>query len=461
MILRDIFKYMAAVALIGFVSSCELEETNVDPDNPADADVDLILPAAQAGFAYVQGGDLGRYSNVLTQHLAGVGRQHLVIGRYQINETDVNNLWRFSLYPIMENTTLVIDKATEEGSPHYSGVAKIMLANIIGVTTDAWGDVPFSQAFQGDENFNPVYDPQEQIYTNIQTLLDEGIAELQATESFQSPGGDDLVYGGDLSKWIKAAYTLKARYYNHLSQVDPQQSAQQALTALQNGFTSNADDALFQFGASETEANPYYQFNDQRGDVVMGEFFVELLKSLNDPRLPAFVAPLDTDDEGNPVYEGATAGVAEDGSPMGPYYASIDSPVPIITYYEAKFIEAEANLRMGNSEAAATAYNEAVRAALVSITGTADAAYIAQNASATAGTISLEQIMTQKYIAMFTNIEAWVDYRRTGLPEIPPAQNALGPFPLRFPYPQSERLLNAANIPAGGVGIGDPVWWDK
>ncbi|RIJ42994.1 SusD/RagB family nutrient-binding outer membrane lipoprotein [Pontibacter oryzae] len=447
-------KYVLTGVLVFMIGSCDLDETNINPDNPEEVPSRVLLSSAEAGFAYSLGGDMGRYANVITQHLAGIGRQHLVIGRNQITENDVNNAWRFNLYPIMQNLRIIIDQANESNSPHFSGAAKVMLASVLGVTTDAWGAIPYTDAFQGIENFNPTYDSQEEIYGIIQGLLDEAIVELQATESVNTLGSTDLIYRGNLANWVKAAYTLKARYYNHLSNVSPQESAQQALNALTNGFTSNAENMQFVFGSAETEANPYYQFNDQRGDVVMAEYFTDLLEDNNDPRLMQFVTPLDGS------FEGATSGVAEDGSSMGPYYASINSPVPFITYPEALFIKAEAHLRLGQNTEAAAAYNDAVKASLRNVTGSDDyPAFVLANASATALTISLEQIMTQKYIAMFSTFETWVDVRRTGLPSIPMAQNALGPVPLRFPYPQSERTFNASNVP--DVTLTTPLYWDE
>lgn len=447
-------KYIFTGVLAFFVASCDLEETNIDPDNPQEAPSRVLLASTEAGIAYTLGGDLGRYPNVITQHLAGVGRQHLVIGRNQLTEDDVNNAWRFNLYPFMENLKVIIQQAQETNSPHYSGAAKVLLANVLGVTTDAWGAIPYSDAFQGKENFNPTYDPQEVIYDTIQSLLDQAIVELQATESVNTLGTSDLIYRGNLSKWIKAAYTLKARYYNHLSEVNPTQSAQQALDALEQGFTSNDDNMTLAFGGTQTEANPYYQFNQQRGDVVMAEFFTDLLIDTDDPRLDEYVAPLKGD------YSGATSGVAETGSDMGPFLASVDSPIPFITYPEMLFIKAEALFRLEQFQAAADAYNAAVKASLRNVTGTDDyPVFILQHASATAATISLEQIMTQKYITMFGTFETWVDVRRTDLPNTPEPANALGPEPLRFPYPQSERTFNAANVP--DVAITTPLFWDR
>ncbi|MHA6247007.1 SusD/RagB family nutrient-binding outer membrane lipoprotein [Pontibacter sp. CAU 1760] len=447
-------KYVLTGVLVLMIGSCDLEETNINPDNPEQVPSQVLLSSAEAGLAYALGGDLGRYANVLTQHLAGVGRQHLVIGRNQITENDVNNAWRFNLYPIMQNLRIVIAQGQESNSPHFVGAAKVLLAATLGVTTDAWGDVPYSDAFQGIDEFNPTYDPQEAVYDSIQSLLDQAIVALQAAESTNRLGNTDFIYRGNVENWIKAAYTLKARYHNHLSGVNPQQSAQLALQALENGFESNAENMVFVFGGAQTEANPYFQFNDQRGDVLMGKFFTDILISRDDPRLDEYVSP----QQGS--FEGANAGVEEEGSDMGPYYASIDSPVPIITYPEALFIKAEAHLRLGERAEAAEAYNAAVKASLRNVTGTdAYPLYIAQHASATAATISLEQIMTQKYITMFSTFETWVDVRRTGLPNIPAPANALGPRPLRFPYPQSERTFNADNVP--DVSLTTPLYWDR
>jgi hypothetical protein len=447
-------KYILSTLMLFLVASCDLEETNINPDAPADVQPRFILPSTEVGLAYALGGDMGRYANVLTQHLAGVGRQHLVIGRNQVTQTDVNNAWRFNLYPIMQNLQIIITKAQENNSPHFSGAAKVLLANTLGVTTDAWGDVPFSEAFQGTENFKPKYDSQSQIYQTIQRLLDEAIVELGAASSTNTLGTTDLIYNGDLSKWIKAAWTLKARYHNHLSLVNPQQSAQQALAALDKGFTSNADNMLMRFGKNQTEANPYYQFDQQRGDVVVAKYFTDLLINNNDPRLNQYVAPV------SGSFVGARAGIAETGAGIGPFLAAIDAPIPYITYHEALFIKAEAHLRLGQLVQAADAYNAAVKASLRYVTGTDNyPSYILQSASATAATISLNQIMTQKFIAMYGTFETWVDVRRTDLPSIPLVQNSLAPNPLRFPYPESERLFNAANVP--NVTPTTPLFWDK
>jgi hypothetical protein len=118
------------------------------------------------------------------------------------------------------------------------------------------------------------------------------------------------------------------------------------------------------------------------------------------------------------------------------------------------------------------ALKEGVRASIKKITGTAttDAAidaYITRNATLTGDFNSdLQKIMIQKYIAMFTSIESWTDYRRTGIPQLVPNangdhnQNPGGAIPRRFNYPQTERLYNK-NFPEYLPNLQDRMWFDK
>jgi len=118
------------------------------------------------------------------------------------------------------------------------------------------------------------------------------------------------------------------------------------------------------------------------------------------------------------------------------------------------------------------ALQEGVRASIKKITGTAttDAtidAYIVRNATLTGDYNSdLQKIMIQKYIAMFSSIESWTDYRRTGIPQLVPNvngdhnQNPGGAIPRRFNYPQTERLYNQ-NFPEYLPNLQDRMWLDK
>jgi hypothetical protein len=91
-----------------------------------------------------------------------------------------------------------------------------------------WGDIPYSQALQGETNLQPQLDKQEDIYkgnqsANIQSLFDlvrEGLTDLGAT-STTKPGNDDAIYKGDLAKWRRAGNTLLLKMANTISRKEP------------------------------------------------------------------------------------------------------------------------------------------------------------------------------------------------------------------------------------------------
>ncbi len=423
---------------------------NVDPTSPSDVPLKTVLPTTQVGIAYVLGGDIGRFTGCFTQQFYGWNRQHQGIYNYTFKEDDIDNAWNTMYAGPMMDLYFIINKADELNSPYYKGAAQVLMAFSLGMWTDLMGDIPYNDAFKGTKTLAPKYDTQEQIYNSIFALLDNAINNLKSTTSVLKPGADDFMYGGKVAKWIKAAYTLKARYYLHLKKYD------EALAALQNGFTSNDDDMQITFTDKETEANPLYQFDVQRGDVNMGPKLMELMNQFNDPRRPFFAKKDDN-------------GLYSENSPLGPFYASINSPVPFITYVEAKFIESECQFAKGNKNAAYNAYKEGILASMKKV-GVADPdaqAYFNQpSVDVGENNLSLENILTQKYIACFFSPEVYTDWRRTGYPVLTPVKG--NTIPRRFPYPQSERLYNFQNVKAVAPNFQNPdfiftekLWWDK
>ena len=183
----------------------------------------------------------------------------------------------------------------------------------------------------------------------------------------------------------------------------------------------------------------------------------DILNAINDPRLP-FYCTKDAADG----YTGTALGTFSTASSnIGTYFASANSNSPLVTYAELKFIEAEAALRASNAPRAATAYNDAVIAHITHVTGAApSAAYVASQASATAANVSLEAIMTHKYVALFTQVEAYNDWRRTRLPALTPNPDPdanVAQIPQRLPTPSDERLYNTSAVITSDIL--KPVWW--
>jgi len=450
--------------LILFLSSCEKwidPDINIDPDAPADVPMNLLMPAIQQSMGYnLLGNNTVRTNNIWMQHFDGVERQSFTEARYQLTPADVNNLWNSIYTEMLMNILIFIDKAENtEGkeSPYNAGAGKVLLATTLGITTDLFGDLPYSDAFKGTENvLQPVFDTQEQIYTSLFSLLDAAIADLSKPAADNKVAIDgDVIYGNNKGLYLKAAYALKARHKLQLSKKNGNAAYTDAIAAAANAFTSIGDDMEVPFDSDRK--NPIFQFMEQRTDIRMCATLIDMLQATNDPRLPYYAAQ---DGDGN--YTGSEPG-SEDASASypGSFNASDDSPVILISYMEVKFIEAEANFQLVNTADALAAYKEAVAASVLKVTGAANDTWLDANINnETGGTLTLEKIMLQKYIALYSQNQPYFDWRRTSFPVLNLAAGAkTSEIPRRFPYSQNEIDYNPDNVPS--VVITDRVWWDQ
>jgi len=461
------------ITLLGFLLcfslSCseeKMDEINENPNAPTDVPISLLLPQATISTVTGVAGDgAGEFACFFVEHNTNV---HLNPRR----PDDVNtNVWN-STYNTLIDLKTIIEKGSEGGSEEGQyvavGIAKILYAYTLSVGTDHFGEMPHSEALQGSLNRMPSFDEQESIYTYLQQLLDDAIVDL-GRESIGDVAQIDLIFGGDAEMWEKTAYALKARLHNRLSNLAPESSAQLALDALSNSYTTDDEGFIFDgFLSGTTNDNPWTAWQKQEQTYAVSKTFIDLMNSFTDP---GFTDPRAerwfTKIEGE--FIGAPAGDAQTDLTHTIYSApSIETvlydeaPQPMLTYDELKFIEAEAQLRLGNTAAANTAYEAAVMAALRR-SGVAEDDI---NAYVNQGTVfpgenglTLEHIIKQKNISfwMFQSIEAYNDQRRTGIPQMNDPRGT----PLRLPYPTSEISRNP-NTPSNinDVTIYEiPVWW--
>ena len=472
--MKNITKIALGFILISVISltSCKKwidTDINIDPNNPTDVPVSLLLPSVESEMAYtMMGNDAVRPTNIWLQYFNGWARQSLTQGRYVYKSSDVNNLWGAAYQSNLMDLKQIIDKSEANNSPHYAGVAKILTAWELAFLTDLFGDIPYSDAFQGNNQLMPAYDTQEAIYTTVQSLLDDGIADLTATESVESPGGEDLFYGGNLGNWTKLAWSLKARYALNLSKINGNQAYTDALSYAAKGFESNADNMKFQFNSSQK--NPLFQFMDQRGDITMASTFIDMLHNDNDWRVCVFSSDSAAvgGEPGTDEYEGIAL--------PGDFVAKEDAAVYLMTYHELKFIEAESYFQLGDVANSDTAYLEGAFASVyLTVTDYYEDLFSDEggklnedtiktwtwynNINVAQASLDLETIMKQKYIANYGTIQSYNDWRRTGFPTISPASNTTTDIPRRFPYPQDELDYNSANVPS--VDLTENVWWNQ
>ncbi|MFM9051177.1 MAG: SusD/RagB family nutrient-binding outer membrane lipoprotein, partial [Bacteroidota bacterium] len=200
------------------------------------------------------------------------------------------------------------------------------------------------------------------------------------------------------------------------------------------------------------------QYIDQRADISystldyyygIGCFHTDFLQSSNDPRFAKMI------DVNGDYYA--------PGFPSA-FYMADGAAVPFMTYHEQKFIEAEANLLLGNDAAAQAALDAAVDASMNKLeVDPADATtYKAANV-VWSGTSQdkLALIMTQKYVANYLQPESYNDWRRTGLPDLQPNAGATTGIPRRYIYPTSERQNNPNALNSGSSLFSPRLWWDN
>jgi len=348
---------------------------------------------------------------------------------------------------VLENDRVLMQLADARGFNAYGGVARILLAYTLQLTVDCWGAIPYSKALLGASNLKPTFDTDKDLYDSVANLVDAGIAKLSdANPGSLKPDVEDVMYQGDASKWIKFGHAIKARLYIHQAKGDAAMAAH-ALTELAQSFVSNADNARYVFGNTETSAGPWYQYNQQRGDIGFSDGkAANMMAALTDPRLPILV---DT--------------VRAHGGDGLLFYGVLDAPVEFITFDEQLFASAEMVLRNGGTVVAAGVFYQAGIKANMSKLGVKDAdiaTYVANNGTLPVGVdAAIAQIATQEYLALYLNPEAWNLWRRTNAPTLTPIAGQA--VPRRFLYPQTEYSYNKTNVPSSVTLVSPKVFWDK
>ncbi len=465
---------------------CEnsLEDLNTDPNNPVTADVKLVLTAAEDII-------LSQFNDyeISYDFMSGPFIRAFA-GRFSFHDqweeiTNRDSDWD-AYYNGLLDARDVIERGADQELWQHVGVAKILTALTLGYLTDIYGAIPYSEALQGPAVPSPQFDSQESIYNAIFSLLEDGIADLDQPTNFPL-GEEDFVYNGDVQQWKAAGYLLLARYHNHLSLRQPAESATQTLKfvdrARDAGLSSSDGDLVYPYKISG-RINPWSEFYSEAPWILASFDFMNLMLTTNDPRTENYWTK--SINEG--IYIGkensspTTGDLVGTYSRLGGYFDKPDSPMHIATYAEFLFIEAEAAWRNNDPARAAAAHNAGIIASIdkvapwymSQVSGDELAAYQQKiddykqnNAQETASSITLEKIMTQKYIAIFPmNVESWVDVRRhdyqyPGYQQIPTDDNGnpvASTFVWRGIYPQGELSKNPNTPPST---LFQKLWWNE
>ena len=448
--------FLAASCTDGF------EEINTDPTVLTEVNLDLQLPEAQASAAYNAGANQNRIAGLVMQQFFGTDAQQEAYMRYVLPENTVDNYWQFGLYAgVLRSCDVISKKAEADGAPFYKAVADIIMANQLGIGTSFFGDMPYSEAFQGTDVLRPVYDSQESIYTAVQGLLDGAITTLEGLGATAGGyTGGDLIYGGKgypallhNELWIRTAKGLKARYYLHTLKRNPGAAAL-ALTNAQASLESNQEDASFVFGTATTQNYSLAKFGIERPSTLgITQEFSDMMEG--DPRKDFYMDGLDFFNLDNTTLK----------------WGKSDAAVPLMSYTEVAFIIAELTARNGGDASAELA--TAINASLGLVGAVDTVGYVAANSdlSGLSTNASVNKILTEAYKAYYgyNFHETWSNWRRTGYPNLSVRSNGSADFmsslviPQRLFYGDSESTTNSDNVAAakaaqGGGLLDVPTW---
>ncbi|MGN7783377.1 SusD/RagB family nutrient-binding outer membrane lipoprotein [Niabella sp. 22666] len=477
--------FLIGATVVASTSSCsKFIDVNDNPNSPTDVVPKVILPTTSMAIGFTNVNYLGLTTSFLVQYSAAPA-QWTAYDRYDLaDQTGLSLGWNSEIYGgAVNNLRILIDK-TKETSPVYSGIAKIQLAYIMGVATDLWGDVPYSEAGLGLANTLPRYDKQEDIYngnsalgiTSLFDLVKEGIADLDKT-SLQKPTTDDPIYGGDIAKWKRAANSLLLKLAIQLTNVN-ETKARAIITEVVAGNNYINDNSLnlhVPFGTAVGNQNPTYVrdiSSSFANNNMLSTQFLTLMRSMNDTlRLSKFYTKPNNTFTSFRNGSGVAAPAVANRSKPNVYIVGNtgEAPARLITNHQVQFILAEAAVRYGITGNANTYFQNGIKASM-KLSGMTDAevdAYFAGNPTIVnlAGTDAekIKQIIIQKYISLTGNaIESYNDYRRTGYPVLEVADQSSGDdpntIPKRFPYLSTEANTNP-NQPKPRPLTNVKVWW--
>jgi hypothetical protein len=374
-------------------------------------------------------------------------------------------------------------------------MATVMQAYGWQVMVDFMDNVPYKQAFLGDDasqNFSPVYDNGQDIYTDVLARIDSALAKpfSEALMTDAEKKGD-LIYGGDLDLWVKFANTLKLKMYVRMMYADAAtaQAGIEQLYADGADFIAHPDEEakLDVFENTENKDNPLYANNNRKLNVAtnlrVSATLYRYLEENSDPRLDEYVSA-----NTNPMPQGGFNISTPDLPPTSVAIFRIEptDPVYFISAVESNLLQAEVSAYGWGTGDEQALYEEAVTFSF-DRSGDDATSFLAPGGAYVYPIDSTfeqrqEAIMMAKWAALAgtQGLEMFLETNRTGYPGVstePAWESGAynedykggkftyslegitgGVFPASFIYPQEEVNLND-NFP-GQRSVTDKVWWD-
>ncbi|WP_342083195.1 SusD/RagB family nutrient-binding outer membrane lipoprotein [Dyadobacter sp. OTU695] len=385
-------------------------------------------------------------------------------------------IYRDVISDLNESKRLLNSDNLLEAKMKANQLASIEIMEIMSwaALVNTFGNIPYTESMN-PENPLPKYDDAKTVYDALLTRLDAVLPTITTTTSGFA-GGGDVIYNGDMSKWLKFGNSLKLKLAMIIADSDEAKAKALVAAAAPNVFTSIADKAAFPYIATPPNQNPTSAnlniLFTTRQDFIPAATLVNPMNEFSDPRRDDFFTLQ------NGAYVGGNYGFANAYTNFSHVSDKVIAPTLeglFLDYSEVQFLLAEAVERGFITGSAASYYNNAVTASIVYWGGTAAEAttYLAQPkiAYATAPGTYKDKIGFQKWIALYNRgWESWIEWRRLDAPKLSPPTGGNAPaglaIPVRMIYPINEQTLNGANRSAAADAIGGDLattklWWDK
>lgn len=452
------------IAITLFSCTDYVSDSNVDPDLIIDSDAKNLFQGILLANQFFQTSSNTRDVMIWLNQANGENRQYVALNDWNLaTASNFDDSWNNGYVNCITNAKITAIKAQNESNPRLAGAAQVIEAHCMGTITSLWGDAPYSELDVTGNNLTPKFDSQVAIYTNLQLLLDKAITNLSATTGKGIPADKDIYYAGSTAKWIKLAYSLKARYYLHVK--DYTKAKANALL----GINSANGDFKAIFGNSYVQNfNPYYSFLVyDRDDYMSGDSYAARLL---DPTTTLYRGNSKTD-------ESARFAFTYNQEYFSPYSLNIygsdyggtngkfgsDSALPMVTYGEMLLIIAEVDARSSFSTGLSsynayrnllnTGYSIGIDNSGYDSETFSYLPYVASDFSAggienNSGTTLTDQnalireIFQEKYIYLMGNYESFSDYRRSNNAAQIQLKAGKAGTPQRFLYPQVEINAN-------------------
>jgi len=454
------------VLIIALTSCDDFEELNINPNEPTKVSSGVLFTSAIRTSVQTTSNEAFLLSNNIAQLTAKTLRAEVDFYGWNAFPT----VWE-GLYESLTDLSSLISIAREENNDKMVGAAMVFESWIFSELTNAYGDIPYSDAIKGEESvFTPKYDTQASIYQDLLDKLDLAISMLKGSGTISG----DILYNGDASKWIKFANGLKLRLLMYASNKIDVSTSFKLVVDQGVLFESNEDQAVLNFLNSFPNQFPTIPLKQGDFDAVaISKSALDLMELYHDPRLSRYARPDNLNFEA-PEFTGVANGVGgQTGSRLGLSYFDYPGHVTaseiginyadgiIMSYAEVEFLIAEAIAKGWLSGDLESHYKKGIQASheyyQVNYTpfGWTDFENFYQNSGV--GYTSTIDIWKQKWLSLyFSALDPYYEVRRwyveaggwDALPFLnPPIGNNSNNYelPMRFLYPGQEQSLNAEN----------------